>query len=124
LGNQHTYGGGSGSHDTEFDVAVSELSNGVSSNGVSSNGVSSNGVSSNGVSSNGVSSNGVSKDRNGVSTSSRCRPLDPLWLPTLTPRPNQKQIDLNADCGEGFDDAGLLAHVTSVNIACGGHVGA
>jgi hypothetical protein len=114
LGNQHTYGGGSGSHDTEFDVAVSELSNGVSSNGVSSNG----------VSSNGVSSNGVSKDRNGVSTSSRCRPLDPLWLPTLTPRPNQKQIDLNADCGEGFDDAGLLAHVTSVNIACGGHVGA
>jgi len=100
------------------------LSNGVSSNGVTSNGVSSNGVSSNGVSSNGVSSNGVSNDRNGVSTSSRRRPLDPLWLPTLTPRPNQKQIDLNADCGEGFDDAGLLAHVTSVNIACGGHVGA
>jgi UPF0271 protein len=32
-------------------------------------------------------------------------------------------IDLNADAGEGFDDAGLLQHVTSVNISCGGHVG-
>jgi len=28
-----------------------------------------------------------------------------------------------ADAGEGFDDAGLLAYVTSVNVACGGHVG-
>jgi len=34
-----------------------------------------------------------------------------------------KRIDLNADCGEGFDDAGLLEYVTSVNIACGGHAG-
>jgi hypothetical protein len=34
-----------------------------------------------------------------------------------------KQIDLNADCGEGFDDAGLMKYVTSVNVACGGHVG-
>ena len=34
-----------------------------------------------------------------------------------------RNIDLNADAGEGFDDAGLLKYVTSVNIACGGHVG-
>ena len=33
------------------------------------------------------------------------------------------RIDLNADAGEGFDDEGLLKYVTSVNIACGGHVG-
>jgi UPF0271 protein len=38
-------------------------------------------------------------------------------------------IDLNCDCGEGFgawmmgDDAALLAHVTSANIACGAHAG-
>ncbi|RRR71614.1 MAG: LamB/YcsF family protein [Candidatus Viridilinea halotolerans] len=38
-------------------------------------------------------------------------------------------IDLNCDCGEGFgpwplgDDAALLPHVTSANIACGGHAG-
>ena len=31
-------------------------------------------------------------------------------------------IDLNADCGEGYGDAGLLKYVTSVNIACGGHI--
>lgn len=39
------------------------------------------------------------------------------------------QIDLNCDCGESFgawrmgDDAALLPHVTSANIACGGHAG-
>jgi UPF0271 protein len=32
-------------------------------------------------------------------------------------------VDLNADCGEGDDDAGLLAVVTSANVACGGHAG-
>lgn len=43
----------------------------------------------------------------------------------LVPRKDGKlkEIDLNADAGEGFDDAGLLQYVTSVNIACGGHVG-
>ena len=35
----------------------------------------------------------------------------------------ERWIDLNADAGEGFDDAGLLKYVTSVNISCGGHVG-
>jgi UPF0271 protein len=39
------------------------------------------------------------------------------------------QIDLNCDCGESFgawskgDDAALLAHATSANIACGAHAG-
>lgn len=39
------------------------------------------------------------------------------------------QIDLNSDIGESFgawtmgDDAGVLAHVTSANIACGFHAG-
>lgn len=38
-------------------------------------------------------------------------------------------IDLNCDCGESFgawslgDDAAVLAHVTSANIACGAHAG-
>jgi UPF0271 protein len=38
-------------------------------------------------------------------------------------------IDLNCDCGESFgawglgDDAAVLPHVTSANIACGGHAG-
>ena len=38
-------------------------------------------------------------------------------------------IDLNCDCGEGFgawqlgDDAALLRHVSSANIACGAHAG-
>lgn len=38
-------------------------------------------------------------------------------------------IDLNVDCGESFgawtlgDDAAVLRHVTSANIACGGHAG-
>lgn len=40
-----------------------------------------------------------------------------------------RQIDLNADCGEGFgaytlgDDAALLRSVSSANIACGFHAG-
>lgn len=34
------------------------------------------------------------------------------------------EIDLNADLGEGFgDDEAILACVSSVNIACGGHAG-
>lgn len=39
------------------------------------------------------------------------------------------RVDLNADCGEGYgpwsmgDDAGVMAAVTSVNMACGGHAG-
>jgi UPF0271 protein len=39
------------------------------------------------------------------------------------------KIDLNCDCGESFgpwvmgDDAGILPHVTSANIACGAHAG-
>ena len=32
-------------------------------------------------------------------------------------------IDINADVGEGMDDAELLPYVTSVNIACGLHAG-
>jgi 5-oxoprolinase (ATP-hydrolysing) subunit A len=40
-----------------------------------------------------------------------------------------RSIDLNADLGEGFgawtmgDDAGVLRHVTSANVACGFHAG-
>jgi len=33
------------------------------------------------------------------------------------------KIDLNADVGEGCDDAALLPFVTSVNVACGLHAG-
>lgn len=33
------------------------------------------------------------------------------------------RIDLNADVGEGFDDAPLLAVLTSASVACGGHAG-
>lgn len=39
------------------------------------------------------------------------------------------RIDLNCDCGESFgrwqlgDDASTLPHVTSANVACGGHAG-
>ncbi len=39
------------------------------------------------------------------------------------------RIDLNADVGEGFgpwqagDDAAIMPHLTSANIACGGHAG-
>jgi UPF0271 protein len=32
-------------------------------------------------------------------------------------------IDLNFDGGEGCDDAALMPHVTTVNVACGGHAG-
>jgi len=35
----------------------------------------------------------------------------------------ERYVDLNADCGEGDDDSGLLAVVTSANVACGGHAG-
>ncbi len=34
-----------------------------------------------------------------------------------------RRIDLNADVGEGSDDAALYPLVTSVNIACGAHAG-
>ena len=49
--------------------------------------------------------------------------MDPKFV--LQPRAGAglKRIDLNADAGEGYDDAGLLQYVSSVNIACGGHVG-
>ncbi|MEO1251833.1 MAG: 5-oxoprolinase subunit PxpA [Pseudomonadota bacterium] len=32
-------------------------------------------------------------------------------------------IDLNADLGEGCDDAAIMASISSANIACGGHTG-
>jgi 5-oxoprolinase (ATP-hydrolysing) subunit A len=32
-------------------------------------------------------------------------------------------VDLNADVGEGMDDAQLLPYVTSANVACGAHAG-
>ncbi|MFP5465335.1 MAG: 5-oxoprolinase subunit PxpA [Gammaproteobacteria bacterium] len=32
-------------------------------------------------------------------------------------------IELNADIGEGCDDAGLMPYLTRVSIACGGHTG-
>jgi UPF0271 protein len=32
-------------------------------------------------------------------------------------------VDLNADVGEGMDDAALLPYVTSANVACGLHAG-
>ena len=49
----------------------------------------------------------------------------PATTISLRPRTGSAlgRIDLNADAGEGFDDVGLLEHVTSVNIACGGHAG-
>jgi UPF0271 protein len=38
--------------------------------------------------------------------------------------PNPRRMDLNADLGEGItDDVGLLAVVTSANVACGFHAG-
>ena len=43
--------------------------------------------------------------------------------PLFRPRADMRAVDLNADAGEGFDDAGLLEHCTSVNVACGGHAG-
>ncbi len=36
---------------------------------------------------------------------------------------SRSSIDLNADVAEGFDDAGMLASVTSANVACGFHAG-
>ena len=37
---------------------------------------------------------------------------------------NGKSIDVNVDLGEGSDnDAALIAHASSANIACGGHAG-
>ena len=32
-------------------------------------------------------------------------------------------IDLNADVGEGYDDAGIMPYLTRASIACGGHTG-
>ncbi|MDP2029952.1 MAG: 5-oxoprolinase subunit PxpA [Thiobacillus sp.] len=32
-------------------------------------------------------------------------------------------IELNADIGEGYDDAGLMPYLSRVSIACGGHAG-
>jgi UPF0271 protein len=32
-------------------------------------------------------------------------------------------IELNADIGEGYDDAGLMPYLDRVSIACGGHAG-
>ena len=32
-------------------------------------------------------------------------------------------IDLNADIGEGYDDASLMPYLTRASIACGGHTG-
>src|SRR5512139_2795752 len=32
-------------------------------------------------------------------------------------------IELNADIGEGCDDAGLMPYLARVSIACGGHTG-
>ncbi|MGE5345818.1 MAG: 5-oxoprolinase subunit PxpA [Acidithiobacillales bacterium] len=34
-----------------------------------------------------------------------------------------RTIDLNFDGGEGCDDAALMPHVTTVNVACGAHAG-
>ena len=34
-----------------------------------------------------------------------------------------REVDLNADLGEGFDDAALLPFLSSCNVACGAHAG-
>ncbi|WP_114750682.1 5-oxoprolinase subunit PxpA [Pleomorphovibrio marinus] len=34
-----------------------------------------------------------------------------------------KQIDLNSDLGEGFDDHAIMPYISSCNVACGGHHG-
>lgn len=34
-----------------------------------------------------------------------------------------KTIDLNADLGEGYDDAAVMPHISSASIACGFHAG-
>jgi len=36
---------------------------------------------------------------------------------------SRRHIDINADIGEGWDDASIVPFVNSVNIACGGHTG-
>lgn len=41
----------------------------------------------------------------------------------MTPDPRVPCIDLNADVGEGYDDAGLIPLVSSANVACGAHAG-
>lgn len=49
--------------------------------------------------------------------------------PSTTSSPKEGVIDLNADVGESFgrwqlgDDAALLPHLTSANVACGFHAG-
>lgn len=49
--------------------------------------------------------------------------------PSTTSTPNGGDVDLNADVGESFgrwqlgDDAALLPHLTSANVACGFHAG-
>src|SRR3954465_8658164 len=44
--------------------------------------------------------------------------------PTFGPVTEPPRIDLNADLGQGVtDDPGLLAVVTSANVACGYHAG-
>lgn len=40
-----------------------------------------------------------------------------------TVRSVKGEIDLNADLGEGFDDAAILPYLSSCSIACGGHAG-
>ena len=32
-------------------------------------------------------------------------------------------MDINADIGEGYDDAALMPYLTRASIACGGHTG-
>ncbi len=44
-----------------------------------------------------------------------------LWMSAWTKA--ERTIDLNADVGEGFDDAGVARAVSSLNIACGAHAG-
>lgn len=47
-----------------------------------------------------------------------------MGAPTPAGEPGERWVDLNADLGEEVaDDAGLLAVVTSANIACGYHAG-
>lgn len=46
-----------------------------------------------------------------------------LLVPRVGKDTGLRRIDLNADCGEGFDDVSLMKYVTSVNIACGAHAG-
>ena len=49
--------------------------------------------------------------------------------PSTTSTPNGGDVDLNADVGESFgrwqlgDDAALMPHLTSANVACGFHAG-